>query len=99
MKAFLGCLNGPALLLSFCGSGDARSLPRFSVLTVIAVEKRSATRCESDLRIVWQPVAFELNQAVDDCVFPNRLSRAVALPCFHGLVVTAAAIGDPGKKL
>src|SRR5207253_2663585 len=69
-----------------------------SEVTIVAVEVGSAKGRKSHFGIGNRALTVELDITVDHRVFPDGLSRAMALPRFHGFVVRPATAGDPGKK-
>src|SRR5258705_2642227 len=70
-----------------------------SEVTIVAVEVGSAKGRKSHLGIGNRALTVELDITVNHRVLPDGLSRAMALPRFHGFVVCPAPAGNPGKKL
>ncbi len=70
-----------------------------SFMIAVFVQDCFAASRENNLAFIRCTAVFDLDKALDECVFPNCLPWACAVPGLHGLIVGAVAARDPTQKL
>src|SRR6185503_586635 len=78
--------------------GAPTTLLNRSTWFVVPAKQRDATRRKRYFRITNRARSIELNQVIDQRVFPDGMSRTRCLPGFHGLAIGATAACNPGEK-
>src|SRR4249919_1317848 len=76
--------------------GGGRNLTQAAIHS--GFKQRLAAFGEQDLRALRCQRTLNLDQPVDDRVFPNRLARAMALPRVHRLLIGARTVRYPSEK-